>query len=398
MTLRSSMSVLLVSVGLSLIPTVKAQSGRDPNQVNAKVERAALYLTQPDRYQVPVVVEPLRKVILMAPADGVLLQLLVPVGATVKEGQEIARLDPKGASARLKIAMAKTKEMQALFDATKAESSGNKSVLAVAEAHLDAARASQEIALMEVDACIMRAPFDGRVTSMSVSGGQYLSKGASILELADASSVRVPLPVDRNVAKVNGNINFTIEGAGVSGRVQALLPLPESLATLRELASPLALAWVVVANPEGTLEPGQRAASPHLPYSPIAAVPSYSIKRNEEGGSIVQVIRSERVTDVVIKTLGALGPDRTQVTGSFRPSDTLIQTSSVPLRAGTYIRFSDTMAASGGVEGVPPAANQVGESANLAVPATAGRPAAPARRPSAPAPPATKPGAGVVPF
>ena len=396
MSLReSSWSVGII---LGIAASAGAQATGNPNQVAAKVERAPLYLTAPDRYRVAIIVEPLRKVAVMAPAEGVLKGIAVPVGSTVREGQEIARLDANGALARLKIAMASVKEMQAELGAAKSTAATTPQG-AIAEARLDAAKARVELAQMEVDSCTLRAPFNGRIMDVLVSPGQYLSKGATILDIADVSSVRVLLPVDRTAVSVGGTVNFTIEGAGATGKAQAILPLTEAQATLRELVAPLSAAWVVVNNPSATLEPGQRAQSPYLPNAPIAGVPSYSIRKGEDGGDIVQVIRAERVTEIPIHVLGAIGPDRSQVSGAFRASDVLIQTSSVPLRAGTFIRFNDTMPARG-VEGQPPSPDHVGEAADVAAPsptAPSARPATrPATRPASPA--ATKPAAPAVPF
>jgi multidrug efflux pump subunit AcrA (membrane-fusion protein) len=391
-------------LGASAVATAQIQSPGTPNQMAARVERAPLHLTPPERYQIPSLVEPLRKVVVMAPADGVLKSLAVPVGATVKEGQEIGRLETASALAHLKIAMASVKEMQAEYESARAAGKSG-SALAVTEARLDAAKARAELAQMEIDACTLRAPFGGKIMSVDVSSGQYLAKGSAILELADVSSVRVLLPVDRKAVALNGPVNFTIEGTAVGGKVQALLPLPERDAALRELAAPLAAAWVVVANPAGAYEPGQRAQSPFLPDAPISGVASYATLKDDAGRPIVQVIRGERVTDVPIRIIGALGPDRVQVSGPFRPSDVLIQTTSVPLRAGTFIRFSDTTPARA-VEGTTPP-EHVGESADVApagiapigagrTPTPAARPANPPQQPSSPA--TTKPAGGVVPF
>jgi len=390
-----------LALGMAVATAADGQvvaSPGNPNQVAAKVERAPLYLTAPDRYRVPLVLEPLRKVSLMTPADAVLRTIAVPVGASVREGQELARLDSNGPLARLRIAMASVKEMQAELQAAKQGPVAPSA--AIVEARLDAAKARAELAQMEVDSCVLRAPFNGRVMAVGVSPGQYLAKGAAILEIDDITSVRVLLPVDRTTVAVGGSVNFTVEGAGVTGRAQAVLPLPEGQATLRELVAPLAAAWVVVPNPSGTLEPGQRAQSPFLPNAPIAGVPSYSIGRDGENNPIVQVVRAERVTDVPVRVLGALGPDRSQVSGPFRTSDVLIQTSSVPLRAGTFIRFSDAQAPRG-VEGQPPPADQVGESAEVALPggvAPIGAGGRPRPAPAAPGSPRPSPGGTAVPF
>jgi multidrug efflux pump subunit AcrA (membrane-fusion protein) len=397
MTTRGVTWAIALTLGTPAVGSAQAPAAGNPNQVAAKVERAPLYLTPPDRYQVPNIVEPLRKVVVMASADGVLRSLAVPVGATVKDGQEIGRLDTGAAMAHLRIAMANVKEVEAGVAEVKEK---NSSAYHIAEAHLDAARARVELAQMEVDACTLRAPFGGKIMAVHVSPGQYLAKGSAILELADVSSVRVLLPVDRTAVTLNGTVNFTIEGNGVNGKAQALLPLPERDATLRELTAPLAAAWVVVPNAAGTYEPGQRAQSPYLPNAPIAGIPSYSTLKDDAGNPVVQVVRGERVTDVPIRIIGTLGPDRLQVSGPFRASDVLIQSTSVPLRAGTFIRFSDATPGRG-VEGVVPPAEHVGERADVGTPGVApigsGRTAT---RPAAPAQPAAKPGggSGVTPF
>jgi multidrug efflux pump subunit AcrA (membrane-fusion protein) len=390
------------AIGLALVTSTVAsgQPGNsgNPNQLAAKVERAWLHLTPVDRYRLPLIVEPLRKVIVMAPSDGILRSIAVPVGSTVQEGQEIARLDTNAALTRYKVAKASVKEMQAEADIAKGQSVA---AIASAEARLEAAKARSELAQIEVESCTLRAPFAGRVMDVAVSPGQYLSKGSAILDLADVATVRVLLPVDRSAATVGGNLTFAIEETPVNGKVQAVLPLGEAHANLRELASPLAAAWVTVANASGTFEPGQRAHSPYLPDAPIAGVPSFSIKKDDSGASIVQVIRADRVTDVPIKVLGPLGPDRSQVSGPFRTSDVLIQTSSVPLRAGTFIRFNDGSTPRG-VEGQPPTPDQVGDPADVSSTPPGIAPIGSGGRPKTGAKPkssSSKAGAdGVVPF
>jgi hypothetical protein len=80
----------------------------------------------------------------------------------------------------------------------------------------------------------------------------------------------------------------------------------------------------------------------------------------------VQVIRNEYVTDVKVKVLGNPGPDRVQVSGALRPNDALIVSSSVPLLAGTLIRFSGNP--SGRVEAKTPNPAVAGEAADLTLP------------------------------
>jgi RND family efflux transporter MFP subunit len=411
-----------VAIGLALIAAAWAR-GQGPPQNAAKVETSPLELTPPERYHVASALEPIREVDLMATSDGVVRSVALAVGSTVREGQEIVQLDRTEASARLKIAQANVKEMQAEAEAAKADTA-KKSAAAVAGARLEAAQARAELAQLDVDRCTIRAPFSGRLLALSVSPGQYVAKGTTIAELADTASLRVLVPLNRSEATVNGNANLTIEGRPVPGKIQAVLPLNHDFAPLRDLAAPLAAAWVTVENTRGAYEPGQRARTNILPVAPLAVVPSRSVHGSSgesKGASIVQVVRNEYVTNVPVTVLGDVGPERTQVSGPFRPADVLIVESSPPLAANTLIRFNGQGAANRPVESVAPSPNTPSEVADInppngvapigagspppAAPRGAPRPNA-GRSPAIPGPaanaPSTKPAAkkasDVVPF
>ena len=113
--------------------------------------------------------------------------------------------------------------------------------------------------------------------------------------------------------------------------------------------------------------------SPALPTLPLATVPAHAIHNPDarRGPTAVQVIRNEYVTDVPVRVLGNVGPDRVQVTGTLRPTDALIAASSVPLQAGTLLRFAG---ASGrdAVEATTPNPAAVGEAAELTPPRAPG--------------------------
>jgi RND family efflux transporter MFP subunit len=387
---------------------------------SAKVDTSPLHLLAPDRYQVTADLLPIRSVTLVAPADGIVRSQDARAGAAVRANQEVAQLDKSEASARLKIAQAEVKEQQAMLAIAKASSGSDKTPshqVAVAQARLDAAQARAELSQAELDRCTLRAPFAGRVLASYVSDGQYVTKGTVIAELADVLSLRALVPIARAGASVGASLKLTVEGQPATGQVQALLPLTESLVVLRELSTPMTAAWVTIANTDGALEPGQRVLSPDLPTTPIATVPAHALQNLDakQGGPNVQVIRNEYVTNVPVRVLGRPGPDRLQVSGSFRQADALIVATSVPLLPGTLVRFGGGNDRSAEVEGTTPNPSLSGESADVSPPREAppGRPApigAPGsavpkrknatRQPSAPAPPSatgTKP-SGNVPF
>jgi multidrug efflux pump subunit AcrA (membrane-fusion protein) len=335
----------------------------------AKVETAALDLTPPDRYQIPSVLEPIRRVTILAPSDGVVRSMDAPIGATVREGQEMAQLDRTEAAARLKIAQANVKEMQALLKTSPAA--------AVVQAQLEAAQARTEIAQLELDRCTLRAPFAGRVFAAPISPGQYVTKGTLLAELVDTSSLHVLVPYDRAGVSVGGNVNVSIEGQTVSGKVQAMLPLGEEHAPLRGLSTSFTAVWVAIPNTKGTFEPGQRVLSPSLPTAPIATIPAHALHGEGKGAPKVQVIRNEYATDVAVRVLGHPGPDRVQVSGPLRRTDALIVSSTVPLVAGTLVRFSGSAS---GIEAMSPNPAESGEAAAITAPSGSARTASDSAR------------------
>jgi len=273
----------------------------------ATIESIPLELTMPERYRVTAVLEPVRKVGLVAPADGIVRGLEVPLGTVVRANAEVAQLDRAEALARFKMAQAEKEQ---------------------------------------------------------------------------------------------------------TAKVQSILPLPESYASLRELAAPFASAWVVVANAKGELAAGLRVRSANLPITPIATVPKESLKAVEgpagSSASMVQVLRNEYVTNVPVEVLGKIGPERLQVSGALRSTDALIVSSSVPLLPGTLVRFAQ--APGQVVEGTTPNPARQGVGAGITPPGAAARepaavpsgssrsrPATPASgRPTPAAAPA--PGQGSQPF
>jgi multidrug efflux pump subunit AcrA (membrane-fusion protein) len=351
---------------------------------SARVEAVPLELTMPERYEVMEVLEPIRRLTLIAPADGLIRTIEVRLGSTVRESQEVAQLDRTMALLRLKLAMAEVKEKQGQLKSVNVASD-------VVKAQLEAGEARVEMAQLELDRCTLRAPFAGRVTALPVCAGQYVLKGTTIAELADVSSLTTLQPADRKSLAVGAPLVVSVEGREVSGKVQAILPLPKSYLRLRELATPFAAAFLAVPNPKGDLDAGLRVHHDAIPKTPIATVAKRAVKQEDtrtSEGVMVQVIRNEYVTNVPVRVLGDVGPDRVQITGALRDSDSLIVSTSVPLIAGTLVRFGEG-AASRGVEGTAPNPALGGVDVGISKPTNPRR-----RAGSGPAGPQNPPGKG----
>jgi biotin carboxyl carrier protein len=345
----------------------------------ARIESIPIELSMPERYQVTEVLEPIRKITLVAPGDGLIRSVEGKLGAVVKETEEIAQIDRTESAAKLKMANAELHEKKALLKT-------NSKSADVYQAQVEAAEARVELAQLELDRCTLRAPFAGRLIALNVCTGQYVLRGMVIAELADVSALKVMQPVDRRSVTPNSSLTVQVEGQDVPAKVQTVLALPEDLRVLRELATPFGAGILIVANSKGDLEPGLRVRSPSLPSQPIATVPKRAVKpESPRGGEnmMVQVIRDEYVTNIPVHVLGDHGNERVQISGALRASDSLIASSSVPLLAGTLVRFGDN-GSSGGEQGSqeagsPPAQGGRGRTG---APGTRQNPSSPGQRPA----------------
>ncbi len=174
-------------------------------------------------------------------------------------------------------------------------------------------------------------------------------------------------------------LNVAVEEQEAECKVQAILPLPDSYARLRELATPFAAASVIFANTHGQLDAGFRARPAGVPTAALANIPRRAIKTDDLRGaasSMVQVIRNEYVTNIPVHQLGAIDAERMQVSGPFRATDALIVGASVPLAPGTLVRFNEGPSARG-IEATSPNPAHGGAEAAISSPAGAG--SAPAR-------------------
>ena len=89
-----------LSRGFALLSSWVGIAGGQTLPTSARIESIPLELTMPERYQVAELLEPIRRVTLIAPADGFVRSIEFRLGAPVRELQEIAQLDRSEASAQ----------------------------------------------------------------------------------------------------------------------------------------------------------------------------------------------------------------------------------------------------------------------------------------------------------
>jgi RND family efflux transporter MFP subunit len=156
--------------------------------------------------------------------------VLVRPGAVVKKGDVLATLDCRGTSAQSQAVAMQARALDARQKAAQSEASrmdtlAGKGFVSENEAEQKAAQSSAEQASLlaaraklmgsslEVNDCILRAPFDGEVAARLVDPGAYVRPGTAIIELVDRSTVRITgeaPEVDVNVVAVGVKTNVAL--------------------------------------------------------------------------------------------------------------------------------------------------------------------------------------------
>ena len=134
--------------------------------------------------------------------------VLVRPGATVKRGEIIATLDCREASASTRAIAARARALDARQQAVEHEAtrtqglldggfvSPNEAEQKTAQSTSEAAQVESERAnlarsSLEVNDCIMRAPFTGEIAQRSTDPGAYVRPGNTIVTVVDRSTVRM---------------------------------------------------------------------------------------------------------------------------------------------------------------------------------------------------------------
>jgi membrane fusion protein (multidrug efflux system) len=158
--------------------------------------------------------------------------VLVRPGATVKRGEILATLDCRDATATQRAVAMQARAIDARQKALANESNRISSLLhggfvAPNDAEQKAAGSESELAQLmstqaklvgsslAVDDCILRAPFDGEVSSRTVDPGVFVRPGNPIVTVVDRSTVRVTAEVPE------GDFSFVGDGTPVTIKMLA---------------------------------------------------------------------------------------------------------------------------------------------------------------------------------
>jgi RND family efflux transporter MFP subunit len=190
------------------------------------------------------VAAPFQQAMVSTKLMGAVTEVMVREGDLVSAGQALARIDArdvdaKGAQVAASVAAAEAAQANAAVQlkrirALYADSAAPKAMLDAAElgfAQADAGVRAAKGAAAEVasvkDYAVVKAPFAGMVTKRFVDAGAFAAPGAPIVQIQDASRLRVTVtapPEAAHLAKRGATIDALIDGKPATATIEGIVP------------------------------------------------------------------------------------------------------------------------------------------------------------------------------
>ena len=150
--------------------------------------------TMDDQVEVTGRTQASRQVIVRAETEGKIATLNIKKGDRIQKGQVIAKLGVKDRAAQLEQAQQLLNQRNIQYKASKelAKKGYNSRVrLAEKEAELKSARAQVKQAQEELSNIIITAPFSGIANQQMIEIGDYVTRGADIIEIVDLTPIEI---------------------------------------------------------------------------------------------------------------------------------------------------------------------------------------------------------------
>ena len=294
-----------------------------------------------------------------AEVSGAVLQTLVDVGASVRQGQELARIDDSGIrdqyiSARSGVTTAENSLQIAEREVQRAEALSKagaiadrqrdqaRNALTGAQAMAADARARLANAQKQLDKTVIKAPFSGVVSARIANAGDYLSPGSAAFTIVNPSTMRLEASVsaeDLAAIRLGVPVEFTVNGYGnrrFTGRISSINPVADpATRQVRVIAT--------IPNQGGTLVSGLfaegRVASESRTSSvvPAAAVDERGVRPSVmrvKGGKVEKAEVVVGIRDQTTETI--------EIRSGVIPGDTVLLGAARGLSAGTKVKIAAT--------------------------------------------------------
>jgi multidrug efflux system membrane fusion protein len=357
---------LVLALAASLLSCEKKEEKKVETEVVRPVKlmtvapaKEALYRSLPGRVRAS------KRVELAFQVDGTLIELPVQEGQSVKEGDLLARLDPRDFEASMRSAKGQVERAQALLRSATVEHERLERVRkadpgAVAQSQVDralereaAARAdllSSEATLdmtkLQLSYTYLKAPFSGIVSSRAVDNFQEVRAKQTILTLDDLSVVEVLVEVPESfMAPIRSPGTYLVyaEFAPAAGKRYPL--------TLKEYSTrgdPKTLTYQVTFQMDQPQEginilPGMTAnvlAEPKKGAVLPIVIPAVALLSQQGKSPHVWVVKPEDMTVHLreVKTGNLVGADSIEIVEGLQSGETIAVSAVTHLREGMKVR------------------------------------------------------------
>jgi len=279
-----------------------------------------------DRLSLPGVVEPWVGLEVVAEVPGKVIELPAREGDFLKEGELIARLDPR--DYENEVASVKAEYDLALKALKRAERLNEQEIIPKVQydeavARAEGLEASLKNSRLRLDRSAIKAPISGVLDRLDVEDGAYLNAMQPVAKMLDISRVKVVVGIpesDVDAVRKLRHFDVTLKALGgrkVKGSRLFISKSPETQAHLYRLEAE-------VQNPGGDILPGMFAEVEVVKdeVRDAVSVPLYAvISRGDE--QLVYVEEEGKAHVRMVRT-GILEGWRVQITSGLAPADRVV--------------------------------------------------------------------------
>jgi RND family efflux transporter MFP subunit len=297
-----------------------------------------------------------------ARVGGELQGLTVREGDSIKAGQEVARIDPTEARARLRQAQQQADAAKSQVDINQRQFANNRALvdqgfisataLVTSQASLDAAQSTYQAAVAAADVArkaledtVLKSPISGLVAQRLAQPGERVAIDTRIIEVVDLSRLELEAllsPADSVAVRVGQKALLSIEGASVPVSATVVRINPSAQAGSRTVPVYLRVDQTKAEAPlrqglfvQGTLDTG---------HADVLSVPLDAV-RTDKPAPYLQTIKDGRIAYVQVKT-----GTRAVINGQTLVAVEGVQ-AGTPVIAGRIGQLREGTAVSGGLAG-----------------------------------------------
>jgi membrane fusion protein (multidrug efflux system) len=274
----------------------------------------------------------------VAKTSGVMVQLMAEEGDVVHKGQVLARIDPERAQLEAARALATVRKLENNYRRSR-ELAERKLVSADAndqiKYELESARASYDLARLELSYTNVTAPISGVVAQRMFKPGNLIALNAPVFRIVDNSRLEAVLNVpERELAtlKVGLPIKLTVDalpGQVFDGTIDRLSPVVDSgSGTFRVVGA---------FTGGGALRPGMfgRINVVYDQRNDALTIPRAALLE-DEGDTAVYTVRDKKAVRVPV-TLGYVNGELAEIRSGLKEGEPVITAGKVAVRDGTAV-------------------------------------------------------------